>query len=255
MIDSHCHLEYLGEDVVREAQQKMSAVVGSTADPKHKDQLMQLRERFPNFVHICYGFHPEVMVKYSQNDIEKYIEFIRNNHDKISAIGEVGLDFNWITNKAEQDASRRIFIKFIELAQELGLPLVIHSRNGKTENEDAITEAIAMLIANDMKDVMLHCFSGNEVNLRMALEQGWYISFATLVCKSEKHQRLAKLVPLEQMLLETDAPWLDPDSKELVNRPWKIERSAEVIAQLKNTTKENILQATEENAKRFFNIQ
>ena len=85
------------------------------------------------------------------------------------------------------------------------------------------------------------------------------ISFATVVVKSKRHQRLAKQAPLDRMLLETDAPWLDPDTKpgshELTNRPWKIERSAEVIAELKGATKDEILRATEENAKKFFRLE
>ena len=148
-------------------------------------------------------------------------------------------------------------MKFIQLVKELHLPLVIHSRNGRDNKEgsnDGIGDAIDMLIENNCKHVMMHCFSGSEGQLKKCLEQGWMISFATLVCKSFKHQRLASLVSLDKMLLETDSPWLDPDSQELTNRPWKIEKSAEVIATIKNITKEEILLKTTENAKRFFGI-
>ena len=260
MIDSHCHLEYM-EDVdavVAEAKQRgVTAMVASTADIKHVEKIMTIKKKYPDFVFVCLGFHPEVMIKYTQSDIERYMQFIRTNRDKISAIGEVGLDYNWVSSPDEQRRSRQVFIKFIELAKELDLPMVIHSRNGKDKTDgpaDAISEVINILIDNAMTSVMLHCFSGSETNLRAAVEQGWMISFATLVCKSDKHKRLAKLVPMEQMLLETDSPWLDPDSPELINRPWKIERSAEVIAELRNTTKEHVLRQTEQNARQFFGI-
>ena len=103
---------------------------------------------------------------------------------------------------------------------------------------------------------MMHCFSGNEKNLRDCLTEGWYISYATIIARSQKHQRLAKKTPMDKMMLDTDAPWLDPDGKagELTNRPWNIERSAEVIAEALGTTKEAVLEKTEENARKFFMI-
>ncbi|MFA4819830.1 MAG: TatD family hydrolase [Candidatus Aenigmatarchaeota archaeon] len=260
MIDSHCHLEYMDSDmVVREAmQRKMTAIVTSIADIKDKEKVLQIHRKYPGFVFACLGLHPENMKNYHDKDITEYLEFIRENKTWVSAIGEIGFDYNWITQADDQQRSREIFQKFIDLSKELHLPLVIHSRNGKDNKDgsnDGIGDAINMLAENNCKHVMMHCFSGSETQLKKCLEQGWMISFATIICKSFKHQRLAKLVPMEQMLLETDSPWLDPDSRELTNRPWKIEKSAEVIAGIKSLTKEKILQKTEENARKFFGIK
>lgn len=260
MIDAHCHLEYMenADEVISEAKQKgMAAIVTSIADIKDKEKVLAFHKNNPDFVFVCLGFHPEVMKDYSDSEIDEYIGFIRKNKRDISAVGEVGLDYNWVTKAEEQERSKEIFGRFIELSKELHLPLVIHSRNGRDNKEgsnEGIADAIEILKKNNCRDVMMHCFSGSEGQLKTCLAEGWIISYATVLVKSFKHQRLAKQTPLDQMVLETDSPWLDPDSRELVNRPWKIERSAEVLSGLINIDKEEILRVTEKNARRFFRI-
>ena len=259
MIDAHCHLEHMNAgDVIDEARKKgMSAIVTSIADIKDKQVVVQMRKDNPDFVFICLGFHPEIMNQYNDKDIDSYMDFIRKNKEYVSAVGECGLDYNWVTKAEDQERSKEIFLKFIGLSKELRLPLVIHSRNGRDNKEgsnDGIADTIKILIENGCTHVMMHCFSGSEPQMKTCLEHGWLVSFATVIVKSFKHQRLAKAVPLEQMLLETDAPWLDPDSRELTNRPWKIERSAEIVAQINGITKEEVLSKTAENAKKFFRM-
>src|SRR3989338_9184689 len=260
MIDAHCHLEYMEdvEDVIHHAKKAgMSAIVTSIADIKDKEKVIALHRKHPGFVFICLGFHPEIMDKYSSSDIESYTEFIRQNKKDISAVGECGLDYSWVTKAEDQILSRNIFESFIDLSKELQMPLVIHSRNGRDNKEgsnEGIADAIEMLRKHNCKDVMMHCFSGSEGQLKTCLAEGWMISFATVLVKSFKHQRLAKSTPLDQMVLETDSPWLDPDSRELVNRPWKIERSAEILANMINIDKDEVLRVTEKNTKRFFRI-
>ena len=255
------------DDVVAEAKKKgMTAIVTSIADIKDNRGVLELKRKYPDFVFICLGFHPEVMGKYVESDVDSYMDFIRQNKDHISAIGEVGLDYTWITKTDDQEKSKEIFIKFIDLSKELGLPLVIHSRNGKDNKEgsnDGIADAIKILSELECDKVMMHCFSGSEGQLKTCIAQGWMISLATVLVKSFKHQRLAKIIPLEQLLLETDAPWLDPDAPpktfgqqtHLTNRPWKIVRSAEVLSGVLGMPKEGIMEAATENARRFFGMK
>ncbi len=258
MIDSHCHLEHItnAEEVILEAKKRMKAVVTSVPDPRDLEKTLRLHEKHRSFVFVAAGFHPEHIENRSSEEIEEHINAISANADRIVSVGETGTDCFWLKERSQQEKSNRIFERFIDLALELDKPLTIHSRNG--EGGDGITEAIEILKRKKAKDVMMHCFSGSGENLQECLKQGWMISFATIVVKSKRHQRLAKQTPLDQMLLETDAPWLDPDTKpgsrELTNRPWKIERSAEVIAGLKGMTKQEVLRATEENAKKFFRL-
>ena len=260
MIDAHCHLEHIEdvENVIHHAKKAgMSAIVTSIADIADKEKAITLKKKHPDFVFICLGFHPEITDKYTSEDIDNYIKFIRQDKKWISAIGEVGTDYKWLPKSEEQAKSQIIFEKFIDLSKELGMPLVIHSRNGRDNldgGNDGIGDAIEILRNRGCRDVMMHCFSGNETQLKTCLEQGWLISYATVLAKSFKHQRLAKQTPLDRMMLETDSPWLDPDSRELVNRPWKIERSAEILAGVMNIDKDEVLRVTEKNTKRFFRI-
>lgn len=264
MIDAHCHLEYMNDldDVIKEAKKNgMTAIVTSIADIKDKEKVLEMKRKYPDFVYICLGFHPEIMDSYSDSDIDSYMNFIRQHKEHISAVGEVGTDYTWNTKTDGQERSKEIFVKFIELSKEMGLPLVIHSRNGRDNKEgsnEGIGDAIKILSELECNKVMMHCFSGSEGQLKTCVAQGWTISLATVLVKSFKHQRLAKIIPLDQLVLETDSPWLDPDSQpgshELTNKPWKIEKSAEVLSEILKIPKEGILEKTEENAKRFFGM-
>src|SRR3989338_8854463 len=109
MIDAHCHLEHMdADDVVSEAKKKgMTAVVTSIADIADKEKIIEMKKKYQDFVYICLGFHPEIMNKYSDSDIEEYIDFIRKNKDYISAVGEVGLDYTWITKTEDQENPKK----------------------------------------------------------------------------------------------------------------------------------------------------
>jgi len=260
MIDSHCHLTYI-ENIDKEIEdwknRGVKAVVTSALDIDDGTKSLQLRERYPDFIFVCLGLHPSDIDKFSGGQLGEYIEFIKQNRKNIVALGEIGLDYNWVTDKNKQDRSKEIFIRMVKLANFLRLPLVIHSRNGKNAKESAITDTINILKENDAKKVAMHCFSGNESNLKAALDIGYLISYATNICWTKKHPYLASKTPLEQMLLETDSPWLDPDSgfeKKLENRPWKIAKSAEVIAKVKDVSVQHVLKITSDNTKKFFNI-
>lgn len=258
MIDSHCHLEHMKDagKVIELARHKMAAIVTSVPDPRNFEKTMKLVEKNRGFVFAAAGFHPEHVDEFSDEQIEDYLNEIRANADRLVSIGEIGLDYFWIKDSERQKKTKKIFEKFISLALEMKKPMTIHARSGA--GGDGISETIEMLKKMHAKNVMMHCFSGTEENLRECLDQGWYISYATIIVRSKRHQRLAKATPIDMMLLDTDAPWLDPDAKpgsgELTNMPWKIEMSAEVIAKAKGISKKEVLDATEENAKKFFRL-
>jgi len=239
-----------------QAMGKMSAIITSVPDPEDLEKTFRLREKFRGFVFVAAGFHPEVAHKFTDEQIFEYMQELEANSDRLVSIGEVGLDYFWVKEKEEQERTKNIFSDFIILAAKMKKPLTIHARSGP--GGDGISETIAVLKKGKAKNVMMHCFSGSEENLKECLDLGYYITYSTVIVKSPRHQRLAKRTPLDQMLLDTDSPWLDPDtkpgSKDLTNKPWKIEKSAEVIADVLGISKKEVLDRTDENARSFFHL-
>ncbi len=251
MIDSHCHIETMENPggVLEEAlKRRMKAVVTSPQDMKEAESAFGLQEKYPDFLFVCLGFHPTGLGSYSSDYVENYISFIKTNRNRIVGIGEVGLDWYWVKDETKRNESKTAFVRFIHLAQELELPLVIHCR-------EAYEDVFSILKENNATRVMMHCFSGTEEHLRTVLSRGYFISLATNVCYTKKHPRLAEQTPLEQMLPETDSPFLNPsDPKKPENRPWNILESAKVIGKMKNVSPEHIIEVTAENARRFFGL-
>lgn len=261
MIDIHNHLEYMAdpEQVLLEARKRhMKAIITSIPDPKDIGKVLHLKEKYPTFFYLCLGFHPNGIEEYSDEEIDKYIDSFQNEQYDIVGIGEIGLEYTNDMLAEDKDRMKATFEKFIELAKIMRLPIVIHIRG------EAFKDVFDILERHQHRDVVLHCFSGSESDLQRALKNNYWISYATNVCFTKKHPRLASKTPLDRMMLETDAPWLDPDQnlrgkvvsspQELTNRPWNIEKSAEVIAKLHNTTKEEVLKITTHNAKKVFGI-
>ena len=284
-IDSHCHLEYMRspQAVVDEARLHMAGIVTSVADPADADAILDLCHNNKDFLFAALGIHPTRVVQVSDKAIENYESFMRSHADAFVAVGEVGLDYHHVQDEQGREASRVVFERLIEFANELKKPLVIHTRNAMTDT--------LQLLERARVPVMMHFFSGTHEELRTCLECGYFISFTTITCVSKKFRKLAKKTPLEQMLLETDAPWLDPevigktqkeqqgsaqepggsehqesseqvkvaadDSRNaftLTNRPWKILLTAQRLEKELGVSRQEILERTEQNARRLFSL-
>jgi TatD DNase family protein len=257
MIDCHCHITHIKdiEEVLEEAEKREMILINSALNVEETEISFEIQNRH-KFFYVCVGLHPTDIDKLTDENIEEYFEYMRLNKEKFVAIGEAGLDFYWVKKPEKQKRQKQIFRKIIKLAKELKKPLVIHSRNSMRETLD-------MLKDEGAEKVMLHCFSGNEATLKTALDSGYYISYATNILWTKKHPFLIKETPLDKMFLETDSPWLDPDTthedmkdkdRKLNNRPWKIEKSALKISGIKNITAKEVLEKTRENAVKFFNL-
>ncbi len=249
MIDSHCHLSYIEnyDDVIVKAMQRMTAIVSSAAEPEFANKELSISKKYRGFVFTCLGLHPEPAVKMSYKEINDYINFIREHKSDIVAVGEVGLDYRNIKSDAKRKESKIIFRMFVELANELNLPLVIHCR-------DAMKDCFKILDGANV-NVVFHCFSGNDEDVKRCVDRGYYMSLSTLVVKSLRRQTQTKIIPLKNMLLETDSPWLDPFSNELKNRPWNVSFTADAISKEKGILAEEVIRETTKNAINVFNLK
>ena len=218
--------------------------IGCNIDTSKKS--IELAEKH-NFIYASCGIHPsEIKEKYIEqiNKIEKLAQ-----NDKVVAIGEIGLDYYW--NKENKELQKEAFEKQIDLANELELPIVIHSR-------DASVDTIEMIRTHKVnKAGIFHCCQPNQEMVRQALELGYYISFAGPITfkNSRNAPDVIKMVPLDRILIETDSPYLTPEpNRGKRNDCRNVKYVAQKIAELKNVPIEEIAKITYDNAKRIFEI-
>jgi len=249
LIDTHTHINYLEkitqeESVKNAAENGVEILLVPAASPEDVDTVPELVKKFDN-VYGMLGVHPEDAEKWTDDILDKIREYSRS--EKIVAIGEIGLDYYW--DKEHKDIQKDIFIKQVKLANELNLPISVHDRDAHKDTFDILKEY------NKTSKVILHCFSGSVEFARECLKEGWYIAIGGVVTfkSAYKMQEVAKSVPLDRLLLETDAPYLTPvpfRGKE--NQPAYVKYVAEEIAKLRGITFEEVANATSENAKKIF---
>ena len=257
LIDTHCHLAQDDYDrdraqVLARCQHTMRAVITCCANPKDFALTTQLVTQYPDFLFASASIHPQY-IKLSDQEIAEYFQVLRANRTHLVAIGETGLDYNWVTDKPGQARQKHLFQQFIDLAQELHLPLVIHSR-------DSTEDVVDMLEANNLKQVQMHMFTKRPL-LQRVIQNGWLISVNTLLLRSKTVRKIVRDCPLDQLLLETDAPWLgigtDGSIKskyEVRNEPLAVQLVANKIAEIKHVDTSAVAVQTGKNACAFLQI-
>lgn len=252
MIDTHSHINMIKElstvHVVKNAVDNgVEKIIVPAAYPTDIDVIMNLVEQFDN-VYGLLGVHPSESRDWNDELSEKIKNY--SSHPKIVGIGEIGLDYYW--DKSFNDIQKEIFIKQIRLANELNLPICVHDREAHKDTFDILKEY------NNGSDVIMHCFSGSLEFARECVKEGYYLAIGGVVTfkNAVKMKEVAKEIPLENLLLETDAPYLTPvpyRGKE--NQPAYTKYVAEEIAKIRNTTVEEINFTTTQNANKIFNFQ
>ena len=183
-------------------------------------------------------------------DVKEISNLYKRNSKKIVAIGEIGLDYYW--NKENKDIQKELFIKQIEIANNLELPIVIHSRDAWVDTIDILKENVVI------KKGVFHCCALNMELVKNALDIGFYISFAgPITFKNSKNaEEIVKSVPINRILIETDSPYLSPEpNRGKRNDPRNVKFVAEKIAEFKNISIEEVARVTRENIERIFEIK
>ena len=213
---------------------------------------LEMSKKYEFIYSIC-GISPNDIPQSEQQlwkDLDEISKIVKENKSKkLVAIGEIGLDYYW--NKENKELQKQAFIKQIELANELELPIVIHSRDASVDTLD--------IIRNNRvnKAGIFHCCQLNQELVRQALELGYYISFAgPITFKNSKNApEIIKMVPMDKILIETDSPYLSPEpNRGKRNDCRNVKYVAQKIADVKELTLEEVAQKTYENAMRIFNI-
>ena len=250
MIDAHCHIDFKEynknrEEVLKRAQEKLSAIINSGASLGGNRRTLKLQEEYPEFLYPTLGFHPHNAVKADKNIIKQVLNEITLNMDKAVALGETGLDYHEIKGVEDKKKQIDLFNKFIELAVEYQKPLVIHAR-------DAEHESLEMVKKYDIPQIIFHCYGGDAQTASAIIDEGYYISISTIISFSKYHQELASKIPLDYILTETDSPYLSPFKGK--NEPAYVEEVVKMVAQVKELSIKEVDNTTEKNARKIFNI-
>ncbi len=252
LTDSHCHLDFpdfaseLDAVVARAAAAGVGRIITiSTRVERHAD-LVAIAERHPG-VFFTVGTHPLQAAEEPDVPVERLVALAR--HPKCVAIGEAGLDYHY--DPAPRDLAARVFRAHIAAARESGLPLVIHSRDADGD--------MAAILRDEMGrgrfSAVLHCFTSSAALAETGLELGLSVSFSGVVTfkNSEALRAVARDVPLDRMLVETDAPFLAPmPHRGKRNEPAYVAETARVLAALKGVAFEAFAEATSRNVDRLF---
>jgi len=251
-IDTHCHLSHtikkgakLNNIITNAEKANVIAFVDSPVYVDSYKQSIRLHERYPNKIFVTLGIPP---ANYHELDIPLYIDNIREFAEKglIVGVGEVGLDYYWVKTASLRNKQHDIFYELISLANELDLPIIIHSRDAE---EDAVR-----CLEKAETPVIMHSFSGSVEIAMECVNRGYYISIPTSVVNRKKQRKIAISVPLENLVTETDSPYLSPLPDRRRNEPANVIYAVKEIAALKEQPEELVAQITTANAKKVFRL-
>jgi TatD DNase family protein len=255
-IDSHCHINFpelaarMPEVLTRMADNKVSHALCVSVDLPDFPQVLALAEQYPH-IYASVGVHPDYEDT-PEPSVEQLVELAR--HPKVVAIGETGLDYYRLEGDLEWQRAR--FRTHIRAARACGKPLIIHTRSASADTIRILGEEGAAPEQGGPAGVM-HCFTETLEVAEAAMAMGFYISFSGIVTfKSAKDlQAVAKAVPLERMLIETDSPYLAPvPYRGKMNEPGFVPHVAEFIATLKGVSLREVAQQTTDNFFTLFKV-
>ncbi len=249
IFDAHAHYDdgWFDDDrdeLLKTLPEKgVCGVVNNAVDLQTAAKALELCENYEYF-YAAVGYHPENIIGIPDDYLDKIAELTKRK--KVVAIGETGLDYHWDTPR---DLQRKVFEEQIKLSLDLKMPLVVHDREAHGDTFD--------LLRKYKPKALVHCFSGSAELMREAVKLGCYISLGGVVTfKNARHSvEVAGEIPLDRLLLETDAPYMAPvPFRGKRNDSSKIIFAAEKIASLRGLGVQELIDLTTQNSKRFYNI-
>jgi TatD DNase family protein len=246
LVDVHAHLDEFDEGelgVLMEKAQKigLKTVITNGTNPRTNRTCLALAEKY-KLVKPALGLYPTNALEMKPEEIDAELEFIAKSKNEIVAVGEVGLDYYWITDKNEQQ--KEIFAKIIKLCEKLKKPIIVHSRKAEED-------VVAMLEKSKIKHIIMHCFGGRLSLVKRCRDYGWYFSIPANIGRSSHFQRIVEEVPISQLLTETDSPYLSPVGKSR-NDPTNVLESVKKIAEIKKLDPEECSKLIYMNYQKIF---
>jgi TatD DNase family protein len=253
LIDAHCHLTYeqfadIEAVIKRGIEAGVRGWVTIGTDVEESAKAVELANQFKGMF-ATVAIHPHEAKSADRTAMAQIKELAKNK--KVVAIGETGLDYHYEFSRRQHQQDS--FVQHLELAAELNLPVVIHSR-------EAFNDTLKILESNasKAKKVVFHCFSGSVKEAKVVLDRGWFLSLTGVVTfkNAEKTREVAKYVPIDKLMIETDSPYLSPEPmrKHKVNEPAFLIHIAKCIAALRAMELSDFAEKVTATTKQFFNL-
>ncbi len=249
LFDSHAHLDDSDyqqdrQEVLQECLDKLVGVINPGTDLQTSKMAVEFSDNFSN-IYAAVGFHPHEAKLMQKNDEDILAEYAKKQ--KVVAIGEIGLDYYY--DHSPRDIQKQVFIRQLDLARQLDLPVIIHDRDAHSD-----ILQIMQTEGRGLKGVF-HCYSGSWEMAKVLLKQGFYLSFGGSVTfkNAVKTVEVAQNIPLDYMLLETDSPYLTPvPFRGKRNSPCMVELVCQKIAEIRKSDFEQVAQTTTKNVQTLF---
>jgi len=249
LFDAHCHLEDPSFDDDREeviTRAVRTGVLRMVTSPLGRDQVLRSLKIFSKNEHVLISAGMDSREFANRSKASELISLVREVGDRLVAIGEVGLDYKVARTEAERTAQKEVFREFIRLADSMNKPLVVHSRWAQRPVLRVLDELYAV-------DVVLHSFGGNETDVKFAAEREWFMSVPTSVTYSANTRKVARLVPDDLLLLETDSPVMSPH-RHGRNEPANLVISVIEVASIRGVNAEELADLTFSNSCRAYKV-
>lgn len=246
LVDVHAHLtdnvfkDNIDEIIKRAKKNNLVAIISNGLNYKDNIEVLNLSKKY-NIIRASLGLYPLDAIKLNEKDLQITLSHIKKNKNNIIAIGEVGMDFKYSKDYKKQ---KDIFLKIIELSEKIKKPLIIHSRNAEKE-------VLELLETSKSKKFLLHSFTGNFKLVKKIFDNNYFISVPTNIVRAKHFQDIVKNFNLNQILTETDAPYLSP-YKDKMNEPSFIVETIKKIAEIKDLDKKEVENIIFMNYQKFF---
>jgi TatD DNase family protein len=255
IIDSHCHLDYpilydqLDKVIARAKQSNIKYLLTICTTLNSFNKIKTIIDKYEN-IYGTFGIHPHETKNSLQID-SKYISNLKKKHTKIVGIGETGLDYYY--NHSSKDIQKKSFINHIKAAIELNIPVIVHSRNAEKDTYEILKSEKK----NSNLKVLIHCFTGSKEFAKKLIDIGCYISLSGIITFKNSQDLIdaVSIIPLERLLVETDAPYLSPaPNRGKSNEPSYILHTVKKLSEIKNVSIDTIESKTSNNFINLFNI-
>ena len=252
IFDTHAHYDDQQFDIDREIllrsmeEQGVGTIVNASATVESWQKVLKLTEQYP-FLYGMIGVHPDEVGALDEARFQEMERLLQE--EKMVAVGEIGLDYYW--DNESHDIQKKWFIRQLELARKLGLPVNIHSREAAADTMQILKE-----YGQGMKAI-IHCYSYSEEMAEEYVKMGYLLGIGGVVTfkNARKLKEVVQAVPISHLVLETDCPYLAPEpNRGKRNSSIYLQNVAKAIAELKDMTTEEVIQVTEANAKAFYQI-